>query len=179
MYTDAHMTDRGSVITHKARWAVLAASLSLLFPVAVQAQALNACDLNVDHAVNVVDLQLATNMALGMAPCTATIVGSGVCNIVLVQRVTNAALSGTCLTLHSATLTWTASTSSNLKGYNVYRGTQTGGPYTKITFTPVVGTSYTDTTALAGQTYYYVTTAVDNNNNESVYSNQAPAVIPT
>jgi fibronectin type 3 domain-containing protein len=76
-------------------------------------------------------------------------------------------------------LNWTASTSSNLKGYNVYRGTQNGGPYTKITFTPVVGTSYTDTTALAGQTYYYVTTAVDNNNNESVYSNQTLGTIPT
>jgi hypothetical protein len=166
-------------MTHKAFLAALAAGLSLLFPVAVQAQALNACDLNVDQAVNVVDLQLATNMALGLASCTATVVGAGVCNIVLVQRVTNAALSGTCLTLHYATLTWTASTSSNLKGYNVYRATQSGGPYTKITFTPVVGTSYTDTTALAGQTYYYVTTAVDNSNNESAYSNQSPATIPT
>jgi hypothetical protein len=173
------MTDRGSAITHKARWAALAAGLSLLFPVAVQAQALNACDLNVDQAVNVIDLQLATNMVLGLAPCTATVVGTGMCNIVLVQRVTNAALSGTCITLHSATLTWTASTSSNVTGYNVYRGTQTGGPYTKITFTPVAGTSYIDTTVLAGQTYYYVTTAVDNSNNESVYSNQVPAAIPT
>jgi hypothetical protein len=159
--------------------AALAICLALLSPTAIRGQALNACDLNVDQAVNVIDLQLATNMALGFAPCTATVVGTWVCNIVLVQRVTNAALSGTCSTLHNATLTWTASTSSNLKGYNVYRGTQTGGPYTKITFTPVVGTSYTDTTVLAGQTYYYVTTAVDNNNSESDYSNQATAVIPT
>jgi len=30
----------------------------------------------------------------------------------------------------------------------------------------------------SGTTYYYVTTAVDSSGNESVYSNQAAAVIP-
>ena len=41
------------------------------------------------------------------------------------------------------------------------------------------GTAYTDLTVQAGQTYYYVTTAVDSNNNESAYSNEAPAAIPS
>jgi hypothetical protein len=173
------MTDTGRVTTHKAFLAALGASLSLLFPVAVQAQALNACDLNADHAVNIVDVQLGTNMALGLTPCTAYLVGSGVCNIVVVQRVTNAALTGVCLGAHSVALNWTASTSLNVTGYNVYRGTQTGGPYTKLTSTPITGTTYTDLTVVAGQTYYYVTTAADSNNNESVFSNQALAVVPT
>jgi len=120
---------------------------------------------------------------VGLAPCKANITAPGVCDIVMVQRVTNAVVTGVCstgaLAPHSVSLNWTASTSTNVVGYNVYRGTQAGGPYTKLTPSPVVGKSYTDLTVLAGQTYYYVTTAVDNNNNESAYSNQAQAVIPT
>jgi fibronectin type 3 domain-containing protein len=89
-------------------------------------------------------------------------------------------MTGQCLTgnPHSVTLNWTASTSSNVAGYNVYRGTQSNGPYIKLTAAPVAGTTYTDLAVLAGQIYYYVTTAVDSGNNESTYSNQAPAVIP-
>jgi hypothetical protein len=78
---------------------------------------------------------------------------------------------------HSVTLGWTASTSTVL-GYNVYRGTQSGGPYTKLNSSLVPGTTYTDSTVQSGQTYFYVATAVDSNNVESVYSNQASAVIP-
>lgn len=143
----------------------------------------SACDLNQDGAVNVVDAQLATNMSLGLLPCTANINGPGVCNIVVVQRVINAALGGTCVTdpagPHSASLSWTASTSPNVTGYNVYRGTTSGGPYTKLNSALIVATSYLDGTVLAGQTYYYVATAVDSSNAESAYSNQAQAVIPS
>ena len=77
---------------------------------------------------------------------------------------------------HSVTLNWAASTSSNIVGYNLYRGSTSGGPYTQIGFTG--GTSYVDTNVSSGQTYYYVATAVDGSNNESVDSNQATAVIP-
>jgi fibronectin type 3 domain-containing protein len=64
-------------------------------------------------------------------------------------------------------------------GYNVYRGTQAGGPYSVITSGPDASTSYTDNAVQAGQTYYYVVTAVDGSGNESVNSNQVQAVIPT
>lgn len=144
----------------------------------------SACDLNQDGTVNVVDVQLATNMALGLAPCTANIYGTGVCNVIVVQRVTNAVLGGACVTgttatTHSVTLNWTGSTSSNVVGYNVYRGTTTGGPYAKVTSASIAGLGYTDNNVLAGQTYYYVATAVDSNNNESAYSTEAKAAIPT
>jgi hypothetical protein len=147
----------------------------------VQSAGLNACDLNQDGAVNILDIQLAVDMALGTVPCTANVTSAGVCDIVLVQRVTNAALTGSCvtgLTIHGVTLTWTASTSSNVTGYNMYRGTQTGGPYTKISAFPVAVTSFADAAVQSGQTYYYVATAVDSSNNESAYSNEALAVIP-
>ena len=87
----------------------------------------NPCDLNGDGSVNVVDVQLAINMALGSLPCTANIFGPGVCNVVVAQRVINTVLSGTCITgtgsiPHSVDLNWTASISTNVVGYNVYRG---------------------------------------------------------
>jgi hypothetical protein len=79
---------------------------------------------------------------------------------------------------HSVSLSWVASTSSNIVGYNVYRSSVSSGPYTKIRGS-ISGTSYVDMTVSSGQSYYYVTTAVDNNNNESGYSNMASAVVPT
>jgi hypothetical protein len=78
---------------------------------------------------------------------------------------------------HTVGLSWDASTTSVI-GYNVYRGTQSGGPYLRLTSSPQPGTSYADPTVLSGTTYYYVSTAVDSNLNESAYSNQAQAVVP-
>jgi hypothetical protein len=87
-------------------------------------------------------------------------------------------LSGTGVFPHSATLNWTASTSTVL-GYNVYRGTVSGGPYTRVNSSTVAGTQFTDSTVLAGQTYFFVVTAVASGNVESVNSNEASGIIPT
>jgi fibronectin type 3 domain-containing protein len=78
---------------------------------------------------------------------------------------------------HSATLTWTASTSVVI-GYNVYRSTVSAGPFTKLTPSGVSAITYSDSTVQAGQTYYYVVTAVNSNNIESVYSNEVSATLP-
>jgi fibronectin type 3 domain-containing protein len=94
------------------------------------------------------------------SPATVSLSGSGVAPI-----------------QHSVDLSWTASTSI-VVGYNVYRGTQSGGPYTKINSSLNATTAYTDSTVQSGTTYYYVVTAVDATNAESAYSNQAVAVIP-
>ena len=85
--------------------------------------------------------------------------------------------SGTTGTQHSVKLTWKAST-SKVSGYNVYRGTKSGGPYSLITSALDSGTSYSDTSVQAGVTYYYVVTAVNNGGQESVDSNQATATVP-
>ncbi len=79
---------------------------------------------------------------------------------------------------HSGTLTWNASTSTVI-GYDVYRGTASGGPYTKINSLVDATTTFTDTTVQAGQTYYWVVTAVNSSNVQSTYSNQASGTIPT
>ncbi len=88
-------------------------------------------------------------------------------------------LSGTGVTAvqHSVALTWNASTST-VSGYNVYRGTVSGGPYTKINSSLLAILSYADSTVQSGTTYYYVTTAVDSGGDESVYSTGASGTIP-
>lgn len=91
----------------------------------------------------------------------------------------SSSLSATGVNHHSVTLNWTASTSSGISGYNVYSSMSSGGPYTKLNSTLVTSTTYTDSTAQAGDTYYYVTTAVDSGGVESSYSNQATAAVPS
>ena len=86
--------------------------------------------------------------------------------------------SGALSPLHSVDLSWSPSTSA-VVGYNIYRGGTSGGPYAKINSALNTTIAYTDATAQAGLTYYYVTTAVDASGVESVYSNQAQAVVPT
>lgn len=167
----------------RRNWSAAATLGLFLYTASVSAQTvpLNACDLNSDGAVNKADADLAVSMVLGPASgCTANIVGPGICNIVIVQRVINAVLTGSCITgnPHSVSLTWVASTSTNVVGYNVYRGAAPGGPYTLLTSTRVAGLAYTDNAVQAGQTYYYVVTAVDSSNNASVYSTEAMAVVP-
>ena len=84
---------------------------------------------------------------------------------------------GTQQSTHSVDLSWTAS-SSQVIGYNVYRGSVSGGPYAKVNPSVDANTVYTDSSVQSGRTYYYVTTAIDSQNVESGYSNQAAAVIP-
>ena len=79
---------------------------------------------------------------------------------------------------HSVDLSWNEN-GTGVVGYNVYRGTKSGGPYTRINTALDATTAYTDAVVTAGQTYYYVTTAVDGSNNESTYSNEFQALIPT
>jgi hypothetical protein len=85
---------------------------------------------------------------------------------------------GTQQSQHSVALSWNPSTSAVI-GYNVYRGTTSGGPYTRLNPSVEANTAYTDSAVESGLTYYYVTTAVDSSNMESTYSNQATSVIPS
>lgn len=79
---------------------------------------------------------------------------------------------------HEVTVSWSAVTSP-VSGYNTYRSSVNGGPYTKLTSSPDSATSYIDTNVQAGDSYYYVVTSVATNGVESGYSNQAEATVPT
>jgi len=89
-------------------------------------------------------------------------------------------LSGTAVqpVSHSATLTLTPN-SSTVAGYNVYRSPKSNGPYTRLNSPLVTSTTYVDSTVVASQTYYYVATSVDSAGDETLYSNQVSATIPT
>lgn len=77
----------------------------------------------------------------------------------------------------SVTLSWTASISPNVTGYNVYRAATAGGTYSKINSAMVTGTSFVDTNVVAGRTYYYVATSLDGAS-ESTFSASVSATIP-
>ena len=79
---------------------------------------------------------------------------------------------------HKVQLSWKASNSKHIAGYNMYRGTRSGGPYKKINGPLDPDTSYIDVHVVAGHKYYYVATAVNAKGQESRYSKQVQAVIP-
>jgi Domain of unknown function (DUF4082) len=81
------------------------------------------------------------------------------------------------VTTHTVALSWSASASAGVTGYNVYRSTVNGSSYVKINASPIAVTTFTDATAQGATTYFYVATAVAASG-ESVFSNQASAVIP-
>jgi hypothetical protein len=85
--------------------------------------------------------------------------------------------SGVSVVQHSVNLNWNPST-SQVTGYNVYRGSAAGGPYAKLNSTPDPSTAYTDSTVTSAHTYYYVTTAVNSSGTESSYSNQVQVAVP-
>ena len=83
-------------------------------------------------------------------------------------------------------LDWNDNGEPDLAGYNVYRSTTSGGPYSKINGTLLTTSDYADTGLTNGTTYYYVVRAEDNAANESGNSSEvnatptdAPPAAPT
>ena len=81
-------------------------------------------------------------------------------------------------TSHTVALNWNASKSSVI-GYNVYRGTKSSGPYTKLNGSVNTSTSYSDSSVSDGTEYYYVVTSVNSEHVESSDSNQVAVTIPS
>jgi Abnormal spindle-like microcephaly-assoc'd, ASPM-SPD-2-Hydin len=75
-------------------------------------------------------------------------------------------------------LSWIASSSPEVTGYNIYRRTSSTGSYIRINSKLDPNTSYTDATVIHGTTYYYATTAVNSNGKESEYSSGLEVVVP-
>jgi hypothetical protein len=73
-------------------------------------------------------------------------------------------------------LFWRPNPELDLGGYNVYRGTESGGPYDMINASLVQDTSYVDSGLESGVTYYYVVTAVDTVELEGPYSQERNSI---
>lgn len=80
---------------------------------------------------------------------------------------------------HSVDLSWNASPTPGVIGYNVYRRNPSGSYGSPLNGSPNGDLTYTDNGVTAGKTYFYVVRAVDSNNVESGNSNEVQAVIPT
>ncbi len=80
---------------------------------------------------------------------------------------------GTAPPTYSVNLSWTASTSPDISGYNVYRAVYASscGSFSKINPSLNTTTLYTDSVVIDGTNYCYATTAVNSSNEESGYSN--------
>jgi hypothetical protein len=115
-----------------------------------------------------------TPQSSGVATSTATF-ASNASNSPTAATVTG---TGVAAPVYSVSLSWTASTSPNISGYNVYRRTGTTGSYAKINSSLDALTSYSDSNVADGQTYYYETTAVNSSGVESAASAAVQAVIP-
>ncbi len=78
---------------------------------------------------------------------------------------------------HVVDLSWNASTSTDVAGYNVYRSPD-GSTWKKINASLVASTAYADSGVSNGSTYYYFTTAVDTAGRESTGTPAVQVVIP-
>jgi len=76
----------------------------------------------------------------------------------------------------SARLWWNANSEADLAGYNIYRSTVSGGPYTKVNANVITDTSYFDSGLINGTTYYYAITAVDTAGGESDRTGESSVV---
>ena len=77
-------------------------------------------------------------------------------------------------------LTWNSSTTpaDKLSGYNIYRSSTPGGPYSKLGNVVGEATTFNDTNILPGDTYYYVVRTCNLSGAESADSNEANCLIP-
>jgi len=92
---------------------------------------------------------------------------------------------------HDVILSWTASTTPGVAGYNVYRGITSGGESTTpLTGSPVAAgctsststtnCTYADTAVVVGTTYYYTVTAVASDGvTQSAPSKEVSATVPS
>jgi ASPM-SPD-2-Hydin domain-containing protein/HYDIN/CFA65/VesB family protein/centrosomal CEP192-like protein len=122
----------------------------------------------------------STSVSVQFAPTAAGSVSGAVTIASNASGSNGVSLSGTGVAPqvnHTVALNWGAS-SSSVAGYNIYRSSLSGSSYAKVNSSLVGGASFTDSNVQTGQTYYYVATAVDASGNESVYSNEVPAIVP-
>ncbi|MGC2790546.1 MAG: hypothetical protein WA899_00885, partial [Candidatus Sulfotelmatobacter sp.] len=78
---------------------------------------------------------------------------------------------------HVVDLSWKASTSDDLGGYNVYRGPD-GTTWKKINASLIGSRLYSDSTVANNTTYYYATTAVNIEGEESRKSAAVKVDVP-
>jgi Abnormal spindle-like microcephaly-assoc'd, ASPM-SPD-2-Hydin len=122
----------------------------------------------------------ATTLTVKFAPTKAGAVSG---NITVASNATNSPITiavsgdGVAAAAHTVTLNWAKSASSTVTGYDVYRGTVSGGPYTQIGSTSSSVLDFSDTSVQANVEYFYVVTSVASGE-QSGYSSQVAVSVP-
>jgi hypothetical protein len=78
---------------------------------------------------------------------------------------------------HVVDLSWKASASTDVAGYNIYRAPD-GVNWKRVNAGLIGSTLYADSTVANGSTYYYAATAVDINGHESSKTAAVKVVVP-
>ena len=112
--------------------------------------------------------------AIGVANATLTFTS----NAQLSTTTGGATGTGTAAAAYSVNLSWNASSSPNVAGYNIYRAVYQSscGVFSRVNSSLNTNTLYADETVADGTSYCYATTAVNSSNEESGYSNTVSAV---
>jgi hypothetical protein len=122
----------------------------------------------------------ATTLTLKFAPTKAGAVNG---NVTVASNATNSPINiavtgdGVAAAAHTVSLDWAKSSSASVTGYDVFRGTVSGGPYTEIGSTSAAVLDYNDATVQANVEYFYVVTSVAGSE-QSGYSTQVAVSVP-
>ncbi len=110
-----------------------------------------------------------SGLAAGTYNGTITIAASGAGNS---PRTIPVSLTLSTPSAGTATLSWNATSDSDLAGYKVYRATTSGGYGAPLATLNKTTTSYVASGLQTGTTYFFVITAYDTAGNESAFSNE-------
>ncbi|HEX6820432.1 MAG TPA: putative Ig domain-containing protein [Candidatus Sulfotelmatobacter sp.] len=120
-----------------------------------------------------------TSLVLSGTPSSASTYAPTVqvtgCGGVTYRHSYSIAIQGT--TNHVVDVSWKASTTSNVTGYNLYRSPD-GVNWKKANVSLIASTMYNDSTVANGSTYYYAATAVDIYGHESSKSASIKVSVP-
>lgn len=119
---------------------------------------------------------LPAGLSMTTASCSATCAITGTPSSSAATSTFTIGVQDSTGTVAQIKLQWNASTST-VAGYNIYRGTASGGPYSRVNAAPVAALTYTDTADHSSAKLFYVARAVDASGNESVNSNEAEALL--
>jgi Abnormal spindle-like microcephaly-assoc'd, ASPM-SPD-2-Hydin len=86
--------------------------------------------------------------------------------------------SGVAASSHAVQLSWLASSSSSVVGYNVYRANGSSASFAKLNPAVIAGLAFADNTVQAGQTYLYEVTTVGSDGVESTPCQAVSATVP-
>jgi hypothetical protein len=120
-----------------------------------------------------------TSLALSGTPSSASTYAPTVqvtgCGGATYKHSYSIAIQGT--TNHVVDVSWKASTTSDVTGYNLYRSPD-GVNWKKANVSLIASTMYNDATVANGSTYYYAATAVDIYGHESTKSASIKVTVP-